>query len=305
MRKGSNEFNGGAMNGRTPKTTTTAAGMFLLTAALIFGGVFSLNAAELRMFPNATLTDSPANDGDSFILKSGKESFHARLYFVDCPETSARHKSDAERVREQMRYFGLPSPSRVIHFGNEAKIFSRRALSRPFTFYTARAKAPGRSSKGRVYGFVVTENGDDLGSLLVKNGLARRRGLGRKTPSGITRDEMFKRLDDLEISAAWKHMGAWSESDPERIAALRAAQRSEDQKLKELQSQIKKAGFPKGLINLNTASKEHLTLIPGIGPVLADRIIAGRPYKMVDDLVKVKGVGPKALEKIRPHVVAD
>ncbi|HDM78188.1 MAG TPA: DNA-binding protein, partial [Deltaproteobacteria bacterium] len=33
------------------------------------------------------------------------------------------------------------------------------------------------------------------------------------------------------------------------------------------------------------------------------RIIAGRPYKTVDDLLKVKGIGPKKLEKIRAYVV--
>jgi DNA uptake protein ComE-like DNA-binding protein len=43
--------------------------------------------------------------------------------------------------------------------------------------------------------------------------------------------------------------------------------------------------------------------IKGVGPVLAERIIAGRPYKTVDDLLKVKGIGSKKLEKIRLYVV--
>jgi len=43
--------------------------------------------------------------------------------------------------------------------------------------------------------------------------------------------------------------------------------------------------------------------INGIGPVLSARIIAGRPYRTVDDLLKVKGIGPKRLEKFSPYVV--
>ena len=100
-----------------------------------------------------------------------------------------------------------------------------------------------------------------------------------------------------------KRIGIWSESDPDRIAEFRAEQRSEDQKLKELQSQVKKAKFSDGLLDLNTASQEELISINGIGPILAERIIAGRPYRTVDDLLKVKGIGPKKLERIRAYVV--
>jgi competence ComEA-like helix-hairpin-helix protein len=55
-------------------------------------------------------------------------------------------------------------------------------------------------------------------------------------------------------------------------------------------------------INLNTASVEDLMELPDIGPKLADAIIEGRPYKTVDEVVKVKGIGPKTLEKIRDKV---
>lgn len=62
---------------------------------------------------------------------------------------------------------------------------------------------------------------------------------------------------------------------------------------------------PQGLLDLNTAGKEELMSINGIGPVLSARIIAGRPYRTVDDLLKVKGIGPKKLENIRPYFVVD
>ncbi|MFH1014518.1 MAG: helix-hairpin-helix domain-containing protein [Nitrospirota bacterium] len=269
----------------------------------MFGGFFPSYAGDLQMFSNARLVSNPANDGDSFFVEADGKSFHVRLYFVDCPETSVGSKSDAQRVREQMRYFGLPSAERTIHFGNEAKTFAESILAKPFTVHTAFASALGRSSKGRVYGFITTTDGDDLASLLVKNGLARTHGIGRKTPDGVSRAEMIERLRDFEISAILKRVGIWSESDSDRIAELRAKQRSEDRELQELQNQVKKANSPQGLLNLNTATEKELQSIKGIGPVFAERIIDGRPYRTVDDLLKVKGISPKKLEKIRPYVV--
>ncbi len=287
------------MNGLSKLLTRS----LFLTAVLIFGVIFPSYAAELQMFSNARLMNNTTNDGDSFFVESDGKSFHVRLYFVDCPETSTSSKSDARRVREQTRYFGLSHAARTIHFGNEAKTFVERILAKPFTVHTAFASALGRSAKGRVYGFITTANGDDLASVLVKNGFARTHGIGRKTPNGIPRNEMIERLRDLETSAMLKRIGIWSESDPDQIAGFRAEQRSEDQELKEIQIQVEKAKSPQGLLDLNTATEKELQTIKGIGPVIAGRIIAGRPYKAVDDLIKVKGIGSKKLEKIRPYVV--
>lgn len=287
------------MNGLNKLLTRS---LFLM-AVLMSGGIFPSYAAELQMFSNARLMNNTANDGDSFFVESRGKSFHVRLYFVDCPETSTSSQSDARRVREQTRYFGLPNAGRTIHFGKEAKKFTDGILSKPFTLYTAFASALGRSAKGRVYGFIVTADGDDLASLLVKNGFARAYGFGRKTPDGIHRDEMMERLRDLETSAMLKRVGIWSESDPDLIAEFRAKQRAEEQELKEIQSEARKNKSSDSLLNLNTATEEELQTIKGIGRVLAARIIAGRPYKTVDDLLKVKGIGAKKLEKIRPYVV--
>ncbi len=57
-------------------------------------------------------------------------------------------------------------------------------------------------------------------------------------------------------------------------------------------------------VSLNAGSAMDLQTLPGIGEVTADRIIAFRdmngPFATVDDLIKVKGVGSKTLEKLRP-----
>ncbi|MGR3179125.1 MAG: helix-hairpin-helix domain-containing protein [Candidatus Anammoxibacter sp.] len=271
----------------------------LLTFVLVFVCIFPAFADDIQTFFNVRLVNNPSNDGDSFHVDAAGRHIHVRLYFVDCPETSISSKSDARHVREQTRYFGLSSADRTIHFGSEAKKFVDGILSKPFTLYTAFASALGRSSKGRVYGFVVTADENDLASLLVKNGFARAYGIGRKTPGGIPRDEMVERLRDLEASAMLKRTGLWSESDPDRITELRAKQRSEDQELEKL---VKPKSF-EGTLDLNTATEEELQFIKGIGPVLAARIVDERPYKTVDDLLKVKGIGPKNLEKIRPYLV--
>lgn len=44
-------------------------------------------------------------------------------------------------------------------------------------------------------------------------------------------------------------------------------------------------------VNINTATEEELDTLPNIGPARAKLIIAGRPYKSVDELKKVSGIG--------------
>ena len=285
------------------KNISSTIGVLLVTMALMFGGILTSFSADLVMFSNARLINNPANDGDSFLVEADGKTFLVRLYFVDCPETLAAFNSDAQRVREQTRYFGLSDAKRTVRFGNEAKAFVDHCLAKPFTVHTAFASALGRSSKGRVYGFITTADGNDLASLLVKNGFARTYGIGRETPDGVSRDEMIERLRDLEISAMLKRVGVWSESDPDRIAEFRSKQRSDDRELQKVRDQVTKAKAPQGLVNLNTATEKELQSIKGIGPAFAKRIITGRPYTTVDDLLKVKGISTKKLETIRPYFV--
>ncbi|RAN74328.1 hypothetical protein B5P43_29120 [Bacillus sp. SRB_336] len=66
------------------------------------------------------------------------------------------------------------------------------------------------------------------------------------------------------------------------------------------------AGNAGALLNLNTATAEQLDALPGVGPVLAARVVAWRtdhgPFTSVDELDAVSGIGPKLLSNIRPLV---
>jgi len=61
-----------------------------------------------------------------------------------------------------------------------------------------------------------------------------------------------------------------------------------------------------GLINLNTGSETDLDALPGVGPVMAGRIIAWRTenggFKSVADLQQVPGIGPKVFANLKPLV---
>ncbi|MHB8502817.1 MAG: ComEA family DNA-binding protein [Candidatus Acidiferrales bacterium] len=65
---------------------------------------------------------------------------------------------------------------------------------------------------------------------------------------------------------------------------------------------------PAAPINLNTATSAELQLVPGIGPATAEKILQMRksygPFKSVDDLRAIRGIGPKRLEKMRKYLVA-
>jgi len=55
-------------------------------------------------------------------------------------------------------------------------------------------------------------------------------------------------------------------------------------------------------IDLNTATQAELESLKGIGPALAQKIISARPFKTVDDLKNVSGIGPAVFEAIKDQV---
>jgi len=59
-------------------------------------------------------------------------------------------------------------------------------------------------------------------------------------------------------------------------------------------------------VNINTAPKEQLTTLKYVGDALADRIIEFRkrtPFTNIEDIMKVKGIGPKTFEANKDKIV--
>ena len=63
-----------------------------------------------------------------------------------------------------------------------------------------------------------------------------------------------------------------------------------------------------GTVNLNTASRDQLMMLPGVGPATADKVLAYRAQRRfgrVAHIMRVKGVGKKTYARLRPYLTVD
>jgi competence protein ComEA len=62
---------------------------------------------------------------------------------------------------------------------------------------------------------------------------------------------------------------------------------------------------PEGVVNVASASADELERLPGIGPAKAKAIVEHRqahPFHKVEEMTKVKGIGRKTLQRLRPYL---
>ena len=157
----------------------------------------------------------------------------------------------------------------------------------------------------RIYAFIETSEGKSLAGELVQNGLARAYGVYRQSPIGLHQDEARERFKDMELRAAGSRRGIWAFTDWEALPEERLTERLEEI---ELSSAVKESKRPPadGSINPNTASKEQLEMIPGIGPSTAQKIIDARPGQVFitpNDLLSISGIGQRTLEKMQAYLI--
>jgi endonuclease YncB( thermonuclease family)/predicted flap endonuclease-1-like 5' DNA nuclease len=279
---------------------------------------------EWIVLNDCRLIANPANDGDSFHVSAGKKEYLFRLYFVDAPETD---EMTPRRLVEQAKYFGITVPQ-AIEVGRAAKEFTREKLSEPFTVFTHMSDAMGQSRLERFYAFVETKQ-SDLGEQLVRSGLARNYGF-KAVPPGITSVRMeLQKLQQFENEARQEKIGAWGVNDgrlnvraqtPSDLSSFVPEQKTRSRSAPAVVSPAPKAdapisrsgpvernrshpkkNTPLGKIDINTATEKELTTVPGIGHVMAGRIIAARPFRSADDLKRVSGIGDKKYGQIRPY----
>ena len=252
--------------------------VFLLATAGLWAQGEWTKLDQCHLVPNA------ANDGDSFHVRANDKEYIFRLYLVDAPEIDAANPA---RLIEQAKHFGISVPQ-VIELGEAAKSFVQKKLAEPFTVSTRMANAMGRSNIERFYAFVRTKEGD-LSEQLVANGLARIYGRRGRSPEGLSSAAELQKLKTLENQAKQAKLGGWAAKIERSSAPTASPSTSKNERL-----------FP-AKFDINTATEKELRLIPGIGPVMAARIIAARPFRSADDLKKVNGIGDKKYAEIRPY----
>ncbi len=263
-------------------------------------------AKEMESIRGCTLNWTDWADGDSFQVKTpAGKSFTVRLYGVDCIELAVPKPNDRRRLLEQRRHFGIVAATAeeangiAMKHAREAADFTRQRLAKPFTVHTAFVAVWANAEHERFYAFVTDAEGRDHGSELVGQGLARVHGSLRQHPDGRSGKEYGAHLTDKEDEAKGGKRGAWASTDWDKLAEERRKQRSEDEEQEVAGRGKASLDSP---LDLNRATLEELTGLPDIGNVRARAILDGRPYRRIDDLRKVPGIGARTLEKIRPYL---
>jgi DNA uptake protein ComE-like DNA-binding protein len=126
-------------------------------------------------------------------------------------------------------------------------------------------------------------------------------------PSSATESQKLK---NLENQAKQAELGGWA-AKTERSSAPTASAKTIPSPSLAVPNAAPPAASPPSTtknerlfpakFDINTATEKELRLIPGIGPVMAHRIIDARPFRSADDLKKVNGIGDKKYAQIRPY----
>jgi competence ComEA-like helix-hairpin-helix protein len=130
------------------------------------------------------------------------------------------------------------------------------------------------------------------------------KGVGPTAAKKIIAGRPYKSVDELSkagINAkAVEAMKPFITAGKAQAVPVTAPAAKAASAMKETKATVQK-GMAAGLVDINSATQQELEAIKGVGPAAAKKIIAGRPYKSVDELSKA-GISAKAVEAMKPFV---
>ena len=124
---------------------------------------------------------------------------------------------------------------------------------------------------------------------------------GRVKNPGVYKIKNGTRLQDLIEEAGGL-------LDDANTSNLNLARKLKDEEKIVIKSYLDKNDDEDAKININTATKDMLTSIPGVGSKMADKIIKYRqehPFNSVDELLNITGIGKKKFEEIKLYITTD
>jgi len=209
-------------------------------------------------------------------------------------------ESNARRLRDQRRYFGVADIEKAQAFGYRAK---EKTKELPRTAVPCLHIVRGWAGRSKVRTGFMHSWRWRMGVIWRKlwcrwvwpGHLGYPGTPGRDYGGGVGREPQRPRTAGQQTRRG--HLGHYR---LESIAEERRQLRAEEAELERVQAPAKlKEGMK---IDLNTAARDELLQLPGVGDVTAIAIIEHRPYTSIDSLLRVPNIGPSKFEKLRPFL---
>jgi DNA uptake protein ComE-like DNA-binding protein len=297
-------------------------------------------SAEWVDLEGCKMVENASNDGDSFHVKHKGREFVFRLYFVDAPETSlliperVGEQADAfETTKEEVLQAGKGAAVFTKRrLGRDFKVSTRwedaRGMSKGGRHYAFVETAEGEdlgemllaAGWARSYGMKAATKSSSAAQLQQRydrlEQKARRAGVGiwgdAKGSVSMAEEQAEEKEPAAEDGGAFMAAGLMesalasavipeAKSDEDARAVTVATPAPAPVASSTPERAVKSSGG-KSKFDINTASKEELAALPGIGEVKAAAIIAARPFAGSFDLLRVPGITPATLKEIYPFV---
>jgi competence protein ComEA len=166
----------------------------------------------------------------------------------------------------------------------------------------AKAETVVKGSEKTVAGEIVNLNTAD------KATIENLPGIGSAMADNIIAARPFKNIDDLKNVKGIGQAKFDKLKDLVTVKAAKTAKKIETEAAaatKSTSQAAAKQSAAGGLVDLYTADKSAIESLPGIGPALAEKIITARPFKSIDDLKNVNGIGQAKFDKLKSLVTID